>query len=64
MGTDCFADRPERPEHGLRSRVGTISRDFGDPGACLHRYITDGGHRSVNYIGYVSTLAPMGKSIV
>ena len=64
MGTGCFADRPERPEHGSRSRAGTIGRDFGDPGACLHHYTTDGAHRSVSYIGYVPTLAPMGKSIV
>ena len=63
-GTGCFVDRPERPEHGSRSRAGTIGRDFGDPGACLHRYITDGAHRSVGYTRYVSTLAPMGKSIV
>ena len=63
-GTGCFADRPKRPEHGLRSRAETIGRDFRDPGACLHRYITDGAHRSVGYTGYVSALAPMGKSIV
>ena len=63
-GTGCFVDRPERPEHGSRSRAGTIGRDFRDPGACLHYYTTDGAHRSVGYAGYVSILAPMGKSIV
>ena len=63
-GTDCFADGPERPEHGSRSRARTTGRDFGDPGACLHRYTINGAHRSVSYTGYVSTLAPMGKSIV
>ena len=62
--TGCFADSPERPEHGSRLRAGTRGRDFGDPGACLHRYTPDGAHRSVGYAGYVPTLAPMGKSIV
>ena len=64
MVTGYFADRLERPEHGSRSRAGTIGWDFGDPRACLHRYIIDGVHRSVGYRGYASTLAPMGKSIV
>ena len=63
-GTSCFADRPEKQEHGSRSRARTTGRDFGDLEACLHRYTTDGAHRSVIYTGYVSTLAPMGKSIV
>ena len=56
MCTGCFVDRPERPEHGSRSRAGTTGRDFGDPRACLHRYTTDGAHRSIGYTGYVSTL--------
>ena len=65
-GTGCFADRQERPEHGSRSRsrAGTTSRDFEDLGACLHRHTIDGAHRPVGYTRYVSTLAPMGKSIV
>ena len=62
--TGCFADSLERLEHGSRSRARVTGRDFGDPGACLHCYTTDGAHRSVSYTGYVSTLTPMGKSIV
>ena len=53
MGTSCFADEPERPEYGSRSRARTTGRDSGDPGACLHHYTTDGAHRSVSYTGYV-----------
>ena len=59
-----FEDNPHEQGHGSRLRARLIGRDFGDLGACLRHYTSDGTCRSIGYSGYFSTLLLIDKSIV
>ena len=39
--TGYFIDRLERQGHGSRLGIGLKGQDFGNPGACLHHYISN-----------------------